>query len=120
MQKILFAKWLTLSVALFPALASAAADQADLRASPTRSFDPKFAPARLRVEGTNLFNARGQRILLRGVNIASLEWTTQGEHMTEAFDHAIKVWHATLIRMPLAQDRWFGKTTGQNDAGRLP
>ena len=117
MQKILFARWLALSVVLFAALISAAADQAGLPSSQTRSFDPKFAPARLRIEGTNLFNARGQRVILRGVNIASLEWTTQGEHMLEAFDHAIKVWHATLIRMPLAQDRWFGKAPRQDDGG---
>jgi len=37
--------------------------------------------------------------------------------MPEAFDHAIRVWHVNLIRMPLAQDRWFGKAARQEDGG---
>lgn len=89
----------------------------DLVPSQPLPMAPNRAPMRLRVEGTRLLNASGEPVLLRGVNIASLEWTTQGEHMEQAFDQAIHVWKANIIRMPLAQDRWFGKTSGQQDAG---
>ncbi len=73
---------------------------------------------RLHTTGNKLLNRSGEQVRLRGVNIASLEWTTQGEHMQEAFDWAIHKWKANVIRVPLAQDRWFGKTAGQSDAGR--
>jgi endoglucanase len=89
----------------------------DLVPSQTRPIAAERVPMRLHVQGTRLLNARGESVLLRGVNIASLEWTTQGEHMEEAFDHAIHQWKANIIRMPLAQDRWFGKTAGQKDGG---
>jgi hypothetical protein len=117
MQKIHFAKWLALSAVLFPSLVPAAPDSSTLLTSQTHSFDPKLSLASLRVEGTRLLNARGQPVLLRGVNIASLEWNNQGDHMQEAMDHAIRVWRASLIRMPLAQDRWFGKAARQDDGG---
>ena len=85
--------------------------------SQTREIPAKLVPMRLHVEGNKLLDAQGKAVLLRGVNIASLEWTTQGDHMEEAFNHAIREWKAHIIRMPLAQDRWFGKTSGQADGG---
>lgn len=117
MQKIDLAKQLVVLAALVQGLTSAATNEAGLQASTARAFDSELAPARLRVEGTRLVNASGKPVLLRGVNIASLEWSNQGEHMPEAVDHAIRVWKANLIRLPLAQDRWFGKTAHQTDGG---
>ena len=85
--------------------------------SEPRSFDAKLASMRLSVEGNKLRNARREEIWLRGVNIASLEWSEQGEHLQEAFGEALGNWRANVIRLPLAQDRWFGKTTHRTDGG---
>jgi len=41
----------------------------------------------------------------------------RGEHMEEAFQQALQRWKVNLIRVPLAQDRWFGKTLHQTDGG---
>ena len=57
-------------------------------------------------------------MLLRGVNAASLEWTSTGEgHILKTVEVAVKDWHANLIRLPLSQDRWFGKAPEQKDGG---
>ncbi len=117
MQKIPFANRWVLLMALVSVPASAATNVGALRASQTRAFDSNLTPARLRVVGTRLLNARGQPVILRGVNIASLEWSNQGEHLQAALDHATRVWKANIIRLPLAQDRWFGKAARQQDGG---
>jgi len=88
-----------------------------LLASQPRPFDANLQPRRLSVEGNRLLDAGGHPVLLRGVNIASLEWSNQGEHVPDALDHAICAWKANILRLPLAQDRWFGKTPGQHDGG---
>lgn len=93
------------------------APAAGLTPSEPRSFAPSLTPMRLHVQGNRLIDADGRPILLRGVNIASLEWSNHGEHMREALAHAVGVWKANLIRLPLAQDRWFGKVSGQYDGG---
>jgi hypothetical protein len=74
-------------------------------------------PLPLKVVGTHLENSRGDRVRLRGVNAASLEWTSTGEHILQTVDVAIRDWHANHIRLPLAQDRWFGKAPEQKDDG---
>lgn len=93
------------------------ADAPGLIWSQARPFDAKILPMRLKTEGTRLLNAAGREVWLRGVNIASMEWSNQGEHMDEAFREALGNWKANIIRMPLAQDRWFGKAAHQADGG---
>lgn len=88
-----------------------------LVASQTQPFDSKTEPMRLKVQGNKLLTVSGKEVWLRGLNIASLEWSNQGEHMDDAFEEAIKGWRANIIRMPLAQDRWFGKAPHQGDGG---
>jgi hypothetical protein len=63
----------------------------------------------LHVAGTRLADSRGNTVRLQGVNIPSLEWSSVGEHVEESIDAAIGIWKANLIRLPLSQDRWFGK-----------
>ena len=76
------------------------------------------APAPLHVVKTQLQNSRGERVRLRGVNAASLEWTSDGEgHILATVTTAIRDWHVNVIRLPLAQDRWFGKAPEQKDEG---
>lgn len=77
------------------------------------------APSPLKVVGTNIVNDKGEPVLLRGVNAASMEWTSDGQgHILKTVNVAIKDWHANIIRLPLSQDRWFGKGPDQTDGGR--
>jgi hypothetical protein len=75
-------------------------------------------PLPLKVEGTRVLNSRGEPVWLRGVNAASLEWTSDGEgHILETVKTAIRDWRVNHIRLPLAQDRWFGNAPEQKDDG---
>jgi aryl-phospho-beta-D-glucosidase BglC (GH1 family) len=89
----------------------------NLPASPTRPLDPKLDPMCLHTKGKKVLDAGGKPVWLYGVNIASLEWTNGGDHVEESVNRAIKDWKVNLIRLPLAQDRWFGKMTNQADGG---
>lgn len=76
-------------------------------------------PLPLKVVGTKVIDSRGQPVLLRGVNAASLEFTSDGQgHILKTVDIAIHDWHVNIIRLPLAQDRWFGKAPEQRDGGQ--
>ena len=76
------------------------------------------APLPLKVAGNQLLNSNGQPARLRGVNCASLEWSSDGDgHILKTVEVAVKDWHANLIRLPLSQDRWFGKAPEQKDGG---
>lgn len=87
-----------------------------LGASGTASAAP---PPELRVVKNAVVDGRGQRVRLRGVNAASLEWTSNGEgHILETIQTAIRDWRVNHVRLPLAQDRWFGKANEQTDEGK--
>jgi hypothetical protein len=76
-------------------------------------------PLPLKVVGTQILNSKGERVTLRGVNCASMEWTSNGErHILQSVTAAIDDWHVNHIRLPLAQDRWFGKAPEQKDEGK--
>ncbi len=74
------------------------------------------APLRpLHISGTRIVDSEGQPVRLRGVNAASLEWTSNGEgHILQTVNVAIRDWHVNIIRLPLSQDRWFGKAPEQH------
>jgi endoglucanase len=75
-------------------------------------------PPALRVKGTTIVTDRRVPVSLRGVNIASLEWSVDGEgHILKTARVAVEDWKANILRIPLSQDRWFGKTEGQTDGG---
>ena len=79
--------------------------------------EPAKTPLPLKVAGTR-FSTSNQPVLLRGVNAASLEWTSEGEgRILQSVNTAINDWGVNIIRLPLAQDRWFGKAPGQQDGG---
>jgi endoglucanase len=76
-------------------------------------------PLPLKVAGTQILNSRNKPVRLCGVNCASLEWTSNGEdHIIESVQVAIDDWHVNHIRLPVSQDRWFGKAPEQNDRGK--
>jgi hypothetical protein len=83
----------------------------------SRPFDASLATMTLHTDGNKILNTRGEPVLLSGVNIASLEWTNGGDHVEESVNRAIQDWKVNFIRLPLAQDRWFGKMTNQTDCG---
>ncbi len=81
--------------------------------------DARSMPLELRVKKTQIVNVRDEPIRLRGVNTACLEWTSDGEgHIVETVKTAINDWHVNVIRLPLNQDRWFGKAREQKDEGQ--
>jgi hypothetical protein len=76
------------------------------------------APLRLRVVGNQLLTSDGRPAVLRGVNCAGMEFSNDGEgHILETVETAVTEWHANLIRLPLSQDRWFGRAPLQDDGG---
>ena len=73
----------------------------------------------LKVAGTRILDSKNQPVRLRGVNAASLEWTSDGRgHILQTVNVAIRDWHVNIIRLPLSQDRWFGKAPEQTDVGK--
>jgi endoglucanase len=76
-------------------------------------------PLPLKVVATRILNSKGEPVILRGVNCASLEWTSDGQgHIVQSVKTAIDDWHVNHIRLPLSQDRWFGKAPEQKDEGK--
>jgi hypothetical protein len=76
------------------------------------------APSALRVVGNTLVDDSGEPACLRGVNCAGMEFSNDGQgHILQTVQEAVSVWHANFIRMPLSQDRWFGRAPGQDDGG---
>jgi endoglucanase len=76
-------------------------------------------PPELKVVKNAVVNSQGERVRLRGVNVASMEWSSDGEkHILKTIETAIRDWHVNHVRLPLAQDRWFGKAKEQHDEGK--
>lgn len=85
--------------------------------APVKRVDSRW-PLPLRVVGTQIVNGENHLVTLRGVNVASLEWTNHGEGpILRSLNVAIRDWHVNIIRLPLAQDRWFGHGGEQRDGG---
>ncbi len=77
------------------------------------------SPLPLKVAGTQILDGKNQPVRLHGVNAASMEFTSDGEgHILKTVNVAIQDWHVNIIRLPLSQDRWFGKAPEQNDGGK--
>ena len=73
------------------------------------------SPLPLHVQGNSVVNSHNKPVWLRGVDCASMEWTSNGEgHILKTVHVAIKLWHANIIRLPLCQDRWFGMAPEQH------
>jgi endoglucanase len=72
------------------------------------------APPDLHVVGNQILTvSNGCTIRLKGVDIASLEWTNggdgpPGQGITESVAQSLSTWKANIIRLPMNQDKWFG------------
>ena len=88
-------------------------------ASPLFPSNPDYPDAlsrELHVEGNKFYNDLGEEVKLHGVNICSMEWSG-GENMIEKTVETLSNWNCNLLRIPLSQDRWFGRASDQNDGG---
>ena len=120
MQKLVFSPAIFVALLLAVSFCSVAAGELatnSLLASQTRTYDSQLAPMSLHTKGKKVLDAGGKPVWLYGVNIASLEWCSGGENIEESVNRAINDWKVNLIRLPLAQDQWFGKMTNQTDGG---
>jgi endoglucanase len=97
---------------LFLALAACLAGIAG--AGPARAT----VPAPLHADGNTLRDPANRVVRLQGVNVPSMEWSNAGDkELLRSVEEAFDGWGANLIRLPLAQDRWFGKAQYQSDSG---
>jgi len=94
-----------------PRLPSILRAAAFLSAALLTAAAPAFsrAPLPLHTSGNRICDSNGNPVVLRGVNIPSVEWENGGDHVLGSVDEAIRHWHATIIRLPVNQDRWEGK-----------
>ncbi len=103
----------------FSVVLSAPVIAQDTRTAAGSGAERGAMPLPLKVVGTRVVNSRNEPVRLRGVNTAGLEWSSNGEdHILATVNTALRDWHVNVIRLPLAQDRWFGKTPEQNDEGK--
>lgn len=74
--------------------------------------------SQLHVTGNRILDDSGRQVRLCGVNCACLEWDPKGEgHILDTLKVAIHDWNANIVRIPLAQDSWFGMGPDQKDGG---
>jgi hypothetical protein len=87
-----------------------------IKPSRRKSFRPELAEMETRllpsslplhVVGNQVEDSAGKSVVLRGVNIDSLEFRTDGDNTLQAVNIA-KSWGANMIRVPVNQDFWFG------------
>ena len=74
------------------------------------ALDPRMllSSVPLHVAGTHLVDPAGNTVRLRGVDIDSLEYLIKGDHVLQSVGVALNQWHATLIRLPMNENFWFG------------
>jgi hypothetical protein len=75
----------------------------------------------LHVVGNQLENSLNQPVVLRGVNVDSLEFAPDGgiNNVLQAVQIAAS-WHANLIRLPVNEDFWFGSDTDARVPPQIP
>ena len=73
--------------------------------------------AQLHVDGTKIVSPSGAEVRIHGIDVCSLEWDAKGDHVEQSIPVAFDTWGANLVRLPLSEDRWFGKTSDSKDDG---
>src|SRR5437588_11145976 len=66
------------------------------------------SPVPLHVAGNLLKDPNNTTVVLRGVDIPSLEYYPEGVNIQQSLALSINDWHANVIRLPVNQDYWFG------------
>lgn len=75
------------------------------------------APPELKVVDNQIRDGNGKTVWLQGVNVPSLEWMPEGEHVLQSIREAVGNWKASVIRLPVNDEYWFGKGPRQDDGG---
>lgn len=70
-------------------------------------------PLELKVSGNRLNDPNGNDVWLQGVNVASLEWNRNGEHILRSIIEATENWNVNVIRLPVQEDFWFEEQGGE-------
>lgn len=74
-------------------------------------------PPPLHVAGNRLLTPDGRNVWLQGLCVDSLEWSATGERVVRSIEVGIEQWHANVIRLPVKEEYWFGKSPYQEDGG---
>jgi len=74
-------------------------------------------PAALHVTGNQILRPDGTPVWLQGVNVVSLEFRVQGEHVLRAAQLAVDEWKSNIVRLPVKEEYWFGRHRDQKDGG---
>lgn len=99
------------------AAAATAAETRRLANVPPEAPQPAKWPQELHVTGRQVLNRDGQLVWLQGVNVVSLEFLPQGDHVLKSILVAVDDWKSNLIRLPVKEEYWFGRAGGQKDGG---
>lgn len=75
-------------------------------------------PAELRVQGNRLVDPSGKVVLLQGVNAPGFESYPGDTHAIKSTLVALDDWHANVIRLPVNDEFWFGRSGYQSDGGK--
>lgn len=67
-------------------------------------------PKQIMVVGNQIVLSEDQttKVRLVGMNIPSLEWGNEGEHLSESLVEANTNWNSNIVRLPLSIARWYG------------
>lgn len=103
--------------ALQVAAAKAAEEAKYVNVTPEAPNQAKW-PSELHVVGNKILAKDGHQVVLRGVNIDSLQWNPRGERILRNSIVAIEDWKANILRLPVKEEYWFGRETGQTDGGK--
>jgi len=74
----------------------------------------KVPSSMLHTAGNKILNEKDEEVRLVGVNICSLEWKSDGDNVLSSVYEAFANWNCNLVRLPLSQDRWFGKVSDRS------
>jgi hypothetical protein len=75
-------------------------------------------PSELHVEGNRLVNAKGEDVWLQGLNAGNLETLPHDKQVIKSAVVGIDEWNANVIRLPVKEEFWFGKSYFQKDGGK--
>ena len=106
-----------MDAAILAASAKAAEESAKKALVPPEAPNKAKWPQELHVAGNQILSADGKPVWLQGVNVVSLEWNPLGERVLRSALTAIEEWKSNVIRLPVKEEYWFGKSAGQKDRG---
>ncbi len=75
-------------------------------------------PHELHVDGTKVLDQDGHEVWLQGVNAGGLETLVQDKHILKSALVAVDDWKANIVRLPMKEEFWFGKSPLQKDGGK--